>query len=478
MQANYLDDRKTIRDALNEDDRCRHPGVTEGLYPLESLGPFRRLHRSLPVIQRESKREDLKNSDRAHSSEEFLRRLREVSPLADFDFEGNRMCLAGGAVCGLVMRPPQGPGADPSLNNFHDFDLFLVGHESDESATAAIAALERYLHDRWCTPRSHKLQSFRTQGCVTFRYDDWPEKSSEVLVQVILRRYATKAEVIHGFDLGSSAMLWDGKRVLLTALGALAAERGANVLNLKARRASYEHRLTRYFERGFEIVLPDLDSKALRALRGRLPYLNLFGLKRPLEALGGQGLVASHLGATRPGCDANGCRLVADAPKPEPTPESFYSYSVDYSNEVGIQRRNLRAMADNDNPRFARMCAFAGCGGGDLPIVKTNPQTDFDLVVAMVKGCFTAEGVKLPALKCYLGVDRAAELILQSLSAGGDCPANKIIKAVVRDRLAEIEPRLVLPFEYMAVLDKTALTGPFPRDLVTEAEWYGQAGKL
>jgi hypothetical protein len=112
----------------------------------------------------------------------------------------------------------------------------------------------------------------RTRGCVTFETarkvrQDGSRRCGFVRgpVQVVLRAYSTVSELLHGFDLGAAQVAFDGARAFLTAMGAFAATRGANVLNLAVRRVSYEARLARYLRRGFTLAVPDLDVEALRA---------------------------------------------------------------------------------------------------------------------------------------------------------------------------------------------------------------------
>jgi hypothetical protein len=45
------------------------------------------------------------------------------------------------------------------------------------------------------------MRIFRTRNCITFYHP----AASCTAIQVILRRYSTLGEVIHGFDLGASA---------------------------------------------------------------------------------------------------------------------------------------------------------------------------------------------------------------------------------------------------------------------------------
>jgi len=79
-----------------------------------------------------------------------------------------------------------------------------------------------------------------------------------------LRLYSSPQEVLIGFDLGSSAVGYDGKKVFFTSLGKLSYEYMVNVLYPSRRSTTYEERLVKYYKRGFSIVLPKFDISKLR----------------------------------------------------------------------------------------------------------------------------------------------------------------------------------------------------------------------
>ena len=105
------------------------------------------------------------------------------------------------------------------------------------------------------------VEVVRTAGSITIQ-------SFAVNLQVVLRLYASPSEILHGFDLGASAAGFDGKSVWVTALGRFAFECGYNVVDTTRRSATYEARLEKYRNRGFDLILPELDV-------ARLPRRNL-----------------------------------------------------------------------------------------------------------------------------------------------------------------------------------------------------------
>ncbi|MEX0597980.1 MAG: hypothetical protein WD512_15935 [Candidatus Paceibacterota bacterium] len=78
-------------------------------------------------------------------------------------------------------------------------------------------------------------------------------------IQLIFRLYASKSEILHGFDLGSCAVGFDGTQLYFTSLSKFAFEYGLNIIDTTRRSTSYEWRLSKYMKRGFNIVIPQLD---------------------------------------------------------------------------------------------------------------------------------------------------------------------------------------------------------------------------
>jgi hypothetical protein len=224
----------------------------------------------VPVLWSAGTRRDV---CRAKTDEEFLARVAVAAPeltlAGGFDWAGWGLVLAGGSVAALLMTPGKS-----AHNFFDDYDFFMAGHANDTARSAAITALGDHL-----LAGHPDMKVGRTQSSVTFTAG--PRK-----YQVVLRAYSTLAEVVHGFDMGSCAYAFDGTRVWMSLPGVLAAERGCNVLCLQARRRTYETRLSKYFRRGYDVVLPDFDLAKYRGTKWSdrdLPYLS-FNESSPLPA--------------------------------------------------------------------------------------------------------------------------------------------------------------------------------------------------
>jgi len=82
-------------------------------------------------------------------------------------------------------------------------------------------------------------------------------------LQIIFRLYNGISEILHGFDLGPSAVAFTGEEVYLTSLGKFCYENGIIIVDTTRRSTTYESRLKKYMQRGFSIVLPNLDISKL-----------------------------------------------------------------------------------------------------------------------------------------------------------------------------------------------------------------------
>lgn len=220
----------------------------------------------------------------ARSSREFATRWHDVTKMHLGRMDN--IIIAGGSVSACLLGSTRGLG---------DIDVFLYGL-TPEQATARVNGLIRELiedYRRVCREEmdAHEREQDRTRGgsaraattaatksreepqfdfkyirnkgCVTLIFDD------KIIWQIILRIYHNKSEVLHGFDLGSSAVGFDGERVYLTSAARFAYEYSCNIIDTTHRSTTYEHRLMKYFARGFDIVMPNFNIAALRDVNAK-----------------------------------------------------------------------------------------------------------------------------------------------------------------------------------------------------------------
>jgi hypothetical protein len=170
--------------------------------------------------------------------------------LVGLDF--NHLLVAGGFPCTLVTCPD-----NTDLLKSIDIDMFIFGLNVEQATRKADSLIRHIFHTK-SRAESHFPVTITQSSCaISITVGDRK-------YQIILRLYRTLSEILHCFDLGSSAIGFNGKQVYVTSLGKFAYEHGCNVLDLSKRSQTYEMRLKKYFQRGFDIILPDLNVHKLR----------------------------------------------------------------------------------------------------------------------------------------------------------------------------------------------------------------------
>jgi hypothetical protein len=417
------------------------------MYGIADLAPFAPLDPAwgLPTLATGREFPEL---DRARDNETMGKRIRAASGrlFAGFDFVANGLCMAGGAVSARLMH-----GAKHAGDYCDDFDLFLVGHD-EKTALAAIKACATHLEKSW-----PKMVVFRTPNCITFTKGSGKCRP----VQIILRLFGSRAEVIHSFDLGSSAFLWDGAALWTTALGKIAAEHAVNVLDLSARRSSYERRLARYFNRGFGVVLPHLDVEALFEMKGRLPFIHVGLTVYNQEAhrhvrvrIENNTVCVRAFYANIGGADSI---------------SAYQPFTVPYNSTGQIDVRNVAALAAEEVNSGA-LCAWAPWSALSGGVANLQPKFDPATIEAWVRAVFRGANPNINTLKMYVGTEAAQKLMAQFIEDGK--LRAKTLTTVCIERAAHFNAAAKFPFKFAAA---SGVLGPWPLRTCSVGEWYGAA---
>lgn len=99
--------------------------------------------------------------------------------------------------------------------------------------------------------KTRDLRVTRTKNAVSFRCGLKRE------YQAILRLYRTPSEILHGFDVDSCCLGWDGQRIWMTQRALYSICNGLNTVNFDRLSPSYERRLAKYGTRGMAIQVPN-----------------------------------------------------------------------------------------------------------------------------------------------------------------------------------------------------------------------------
>ncbi len=151
------------------------------------------------------------------------------------DFNWDNVVVAGGSISSIL-----------NGNSINDIDLFLY-HLTPEDADLKVEEIINFIDKKYSIERV-----VQSKNCITIILDDFN-------FQIIYRIYQSVSEILYGFDLGSSAVAFNGKNLSFSVLGKFAFEYCANIIDTTRRSKSYEHRIEKYLRRGFNVIMPNFD---------------------------------------------------------------------------------------------------------------------------------------------------------------------------------------------------------------------------
>jgi hypothetical protein len=177
--------------------------------------------------------------------------------------------VAGGSV---LRSLTQSEGDLKDAFKDSDVDLFLYG-VSSEAAMAKLHVINDHL-----ISRDPDVVYARTKGSVTFVVGN-------VNVQVILRLYKSRPEVLMAFDLDSCAVGYDGKTVWALPRARRALNGRFNMVDETRPNVKYEARLFKYSERGFAVgvpgMRPDRENVHVNTYASHIDDLSGLGMRSP-----------------------------------------------------------------------------------------------------------------------------------------------------------------------------------------------------
>jgi hypothetical protein len=256
-----------VNAVLEQDSKHRYNGVTEDLFTHEDLNmditpqyDYPTLVNNVNFVERNSN----------FTFESFLINWKNKYPELNFVFDEetgmqDNILFAGGSISNLILNN--------NKVNDNDVDIFIYGLSENEANQKVLSVLNNIIYNINCA-NDKKYEADKkadTKGYVYKReLEYYTTKNNNVLTlvfespfhmkyQIVFRLYSSISEILHGFDLGSSAIGFDGKDLLFTSLSKFAYEYRANIFDNTRRSTSYEYRLQKYFNRGFAIILPNLN---------------------------------------------------------------------------------------------------------------------------------------------------------------------------------------------------------------------------
>ncbi|MDE2095822.1 MAG: hypothetical protein KGL39_01095 [Patescibacteria group bacterium] len=161
-----------------------------------------------------------------------------------------------------VRKAPRASDIEQALNRVavlesfrhSDIDLFLT---TRDPTVAADTIVKFYNYIRAIIPAVYTIYIKRTKQAVTFVLP-WPYRR----IQIILRLYHSIEHVLAGFDIDCCAVGFDGTRVVALPRAIRAIRTRSNIVDQTRQSTTFEGRLAKYSERGFDVAIVGFDVAA------------------------------------------------------------------------------------------------------------------------------------------------------------------------------------------------------------------------
>ncbi|KAK8798793.1 hypothetical protein WA158_007877 [Blastocystis sp. Blastoise] len=189
--------------------------------------------------------------------------------------------IAGGSILACLLCPPSKATKNfITLRKYYhedvypnsDIDLFIYGL-NEEQGKAKLLEIYESIRNQIPFP----VLCFRSAYAISI-VSQYPYRH----IQIILRLYSSPAEILMGFDVDSCAVGYDGKEVYMVPRCHQALVRQKNSIDMSRRSPTYEIRLSKYAERGFEVEVPLLDRERIDPMIFERPWGDVNGMARLL----------------------------------------------------------------------------------------------------------------------------------------------------------------------------------------------------
>ncbi len=230
---------------LIERDRSRRIVGIKGVEYLINLDDFNdykyEFDRSLPHVDLKIKEDDTEpkfieplNLPAVADKVRIKNKILSAFP-KKFDF--SNLLIAGGFISSVIIKRYHMDG---------DIDIFIHGLDQEQAnikLRELVRVFKKFTGERYIWRNANVVNIGK--------------------FQIILRCYTSISEILHGFDIPSCAVGFDGESIWMTEMALFTYKSGFNVIDLTRRSTSYESRLNKYLHRGFGIIFPDLNLSKL-----------------------------------------------------------------------------------------------------------------------------------------------------------------------------------------------------------------------
>lgn len=458
---------------IKRDREARAPAnKTQGkLYSLSDLSP-KKWDYSLPTLSHLSVYADegmsgarkLAKTTSTSFAEDFAKRYPAMRGLTQDDWKG--VLVAGGCVGDII----------DGVNRNCDVDVFLYGMTED-AAMAKVkmicAQVLRYMRDNARDSIRARNKNFNSPISDIVNDQTHPEaelgmsyvlsKNSFTIngsgskIQIIFRIYASKFEILQGFDLSASSVGFDGTDVLMTEMAKFTYETGCFVADTDRASTSFRYRIEKYFNKNYEVILPYFDiTKATTDVTAN--YRNTH------ERCIMPGLAFTYDGVTRNIIHMKNFLT----PKHETAQE--HDYDEFDCDEFALYHLNIRRLLIED---YGSMMFI----GQTHEILLTNPTSTIDIV--NIEEFYNKLFAKLPgksfpagAVTNYITVATPAEMFAMRKAPSdiNNVRLNQI--KLVSIRLDNLRKNYAI--KWITDDPGTQISGSFNPTVVNPKDWYGE----
>jgi hypothetical protein len=195
------------------------------------------------------------------SEKNILSQIKQIPIVSEFTPSvWNHVNLCGGLLTKLTKRNIFNISNNYNPKNINcDIDLFITGFENNDDLISFIQTM----HSQYFKDNQNVCKIIKTANAITYYYSvkiPNSDKSINISFQLILRSYSNLSQILHGFDLGSCSIGYNGQHIYLTSLGFNSFLYKVNLIDGTHRSKTYEKRLIKYLKRGFRIVLSEYNQ--------------------------------------------------------------------------------------------------------------------------------------------------------------------------------------------------------------------------
>lgn len=152
--------------------------------------------------------------------------------------------------------------------NSEDIDIFFYNLNNEDASKLRIEIIE-FLVNKWKNDNEKvKITILRNEFVTTIYFIIKKDEYSREIYsyQLIHRIYPNISSIIGGFDINVCMIAYDGNEVYTTPLGNWALKNHTVIIDTKRRSTSFEYRLCKYYDYGFNILFPGLTQEIINNL--------------------------------------------------------------------------------------------------------------------------------------------------------------------------------------------------------------------